>query len=294
MFKGSIVALVTPFKNGEIDEDKLRELVEWHIENGTDAILPCGTTGEASTLSYEEHIRVIQIVVEQTKGRVPVIGGTGSNSTKETIELTQQAKDVGCDAVLLVVPYYNKPTQTGLYEHYRIVSETVDIPMVLYNIPSRTGINLEPQTFIKLVKERKNIVGIKEASLSLDQVCQIYQGLVENNLEDKVSILSGEDSWTYSMMCLGGKGVISVIANILPKKTHELTTYILNGDYEKARKLHYELYPLMKALFIETNPVPVKTAMEYMGLCSSEVRLPLVGMLPQNKERLIDILKKYV
>ncbi|MFQ3676256.1 MAG: 4-hydroxy-tetrahydrodipicolinate synthase, partial [Endomicrobiia bacterium] len=287
MFKGSIVALVTPFKNGELDKEKLRELVEWHIANKTDGILPCGTTGESPTLSYEEHNEVIKIVVEQVRGRVPVIGGTGSNSTRETLELSQYAKDVGCDGILLVVPYYNKPTQNGLYEHYKIVAEKIDIPIIVYNIPGRTGVNLEPSTFVKICKTSKNFVGIKEASGSIEQVSQIYNGLKEENLEDRVYILSGDDSMTYPMMTLGGKGVISVLANILPVKTHLLTELALKGDFVEARELHYELYELMKSLFIETNPIPVKFAMEMMGLCSSEVRSPMSKMSKQNEEKLL-------
>lgn len=294
MFKGSIVALVTPFKeDGNIDEKKLRELVEWHIENKTDGILPCGTTGESPTLSYEEHNEVIRIVVEQTRGRVPVIGGTGSNSTKETLQLTQHAKEVGCDGVLLVVPYYNKPTQNGLYEHYITVAQNINIPMIIYNIPGRTGINLEPATFIKICKSSKNFVGIKESSGSIEQVSQIYSKLMQENLQDKVFILSGDDSMTYPMMTLGAKGVISVLANIMPIEVHHLTELVLRGDIISARKLHYELYDIMKELFIETNPVPVKTAMGLMGLCSSEVRLPMTKLTKTNEEKLTGVLKKY-
>lgn len=293
MFKGSIVALVTPFKNGEIDEDKLRELVEWHIENKTDAILPCGTTGESPTLSYEEHNRVIKIVVEQAKGRVPVIGGTGSNSTRETLELSEHAKSVGCEAILLVVPYYNKPSQNGLYEHYKVVAEKISLPIIVYNIPGRTGVNLEPSTFVKICKSCKNIVGIKEAAGSIEQVSQLYLGLMELGLEEKVSILSGDDSMTYPMMTLGAKGVISVVANIVPQKVYQLTKFALENNFLEAKKLHYELYNLMKAMFVETNPVPVKAAMELMKLCSGEVRLPLTRMLKQNEEKLVQVLKQY-
>ncbi|MCS7231857.1 MAG: 4-hydroxy-tetrahydrodipicolinate synthase [Elusimicrobiota bacterium] len=293
MFQGSIVALVTPFKDGKVDEKKLCELVEWHIQEGTDAILPCGTTGESPTLSYEEHNRVIELVVKQVKKRVPVIGGTGTNSTEESLILSKHAKEVGCDALLLVVPYYNRPTQEGIFLHFKTIAEEINLPVIVYNIPTRTSTNLEPQTFVRLVKECKHIVGIKEASGSIEQVSQIYSLLLQEGLENKVSILSGDDSITYPLMCLGGKGVISVLANILPKKMHEFTQLLLNKNFEEARKIHYELYPLMKAMFIETNPIPVKAAMEIMGLCSAETRLPLTPISSQNKEKLVKILKQY-
>lgn len=293
MFQGSIVALVTPFKDGEVDEKKLCELVEWHISEGTDAILPCGTTGESPTLSYEEHNKVIEIVVRQTKKRVPVIGGTGTNSTSESLLLSEHAKNVGCDALLLIVPYYNKPTQEGMYQHFKTIAEKTKMPIIVYNIPGRTSVNLEPQTFVKLVKDCEYIVGIKEASGSVEQVSQIFSLLLQEGLENKVSILSGDDSMTYPLMCLGGKGVISVLANIMPKKMHEFTKLLLDKKYEEAKKIHYELYPLMKAMFIETNPIPVKTAMGAMGLCSDELRLPMSPMKEENKQKLFSILKKY-
>ncbi len=293
MFQGSIVALVTPFKGGELDEKKLCELVEWHISEGTDAILPCGTTGESPTLSYEEHNRVIELVVKQARRRVLVIGGTGTNSTSESLLLSEHAKEVGCDALLLIVPYYNKPTQDGILQHFKTIAERIKIPVVVYNIPGRTSINLEPQTFVKLVKECEYIVGIKEASGSIEQASQIMSLLIQENLEEKISVLSGDDSITYPLMCLGAKGVISVLANIIPKKMHVFTELLLKKKFDEAKKLHYELYPLMKSMFIETNPIPVKTAMEMMNLCSSELRLPMTKMKDENKEKLIKILKKY-
>ncbi|MCX7956957.1 MAG: 4-hydroxy-tetrahydrodipicolinate synthase [Endomicrobia bacterium] len=293
MFQGSIVALVTPFKDGEIDEKALCELVEWHISEGTDAILPCGTTGESPTLSYEEHNRVIEIVVKQVRKRVPVIGGTGTNSTSETLLLSEHAKSVGCDALLIVVPYYNKPTQDGMFQHFKIIAEKTSMPIIVYNIPGRTSANLEAQTFVKLVKECNHIVGIKEASGSIEQVSQIYSLLLQECLEDRVSILSGDDSMTYPMMCLGGKGVISVVANVIPKKLHIFTELLLNKNYEEAKNIHYELYPLMKIMFIETNPIPVKTAMGLMGLCHDELRLPLTPMSSSNKQKFLEVLKKY-
>ncbi len=293
MFQGSIVALVTPFKDGKVDEQKLLDLVEFHIAQKTDAILPCGTTGESPTLSYEEHNKIIELVVKHARGRIPVIGGTGSNSTLETLLLSEHAKQVGCDAILLVVPYYNKPSQEGLFQHYVTVAQKINTPIILYNIPSRTGVNLEPETFVRIAKKCKNIIGIKEASGSIEQISQIFYRLKEENLDDRVRIFSGDDSLTYPIMTLGGKGVISVVANIIPEKMHNFTQYLLNNKYEEAQKIHYELYPLFKAMFIETNPVPVKTAMGMMGLCSSEVRLPLVPMSPQNNQKLADVLKKY-
>lgn len=293
MFQGSIVALVTPFKNGEVDEKKLCELVEWHISEGTDAILPCGTTGESPTLSYDEHNRVIELVVKQARKRVPVIGGTGTNSTSESLLLSEHAKEVGCDALLLIVPYYNKPTQEGMLQHFKTIAEKTKMPVVVYNIPGRTSANLEPQTFVRLVKECDYIVGIKEASGSIEQVSQIYSLLLQEGLEKKISILSGDDSLTYPIMCLGGKGVISVLANIIPKKMHEFVQLMLDKKFEEAKMLHYELYPLMKAMFIETNPIPVKTAMGMMGICSGELRLPMTSMSTENREKLKKMLTKY-
>jgi 4-hydroxy-tetrahydrodipicolinate synthase len=289
MFTGSCVALVTPFKNNEVDKEKLRELVEFHLSNGTDAILPCGTTGESATLSYEEHIEVIRIVVETVKKRIPVIAGTGSNSTRETYELTKHAKEIGADAVLLVAPYYNKPTQKGLYEHYSFIAKNVDIPIIIYNIPGRTGVNISPETIISLAKAHKNIIGVKEASGSIDQVSEI----VRNTAELNFSVFSGDDSLTLPILAVGGKGVISVIANILPRDTHNLCEYWFRGDVKKAQELHLKMFPLVKALFIETNPIPIKAAMGMLGLCSDELRLPLVPMEEKNREKLYQALKNY-
>ncbi|MGD9686160.1 MAG: 4-hydroxy-tetrahydrodipicolinate synthase, partial [Desulfobacter sp.] len=234
MFKGSIVAIVTPFKNGAVDEEKLRELVEFQIEGGTDAIVPCGTTGESSTLDYEEHDRVIQIVVEQVKKRVPVIAGTGSNSTREAIEMTEHAKQLGADGCLLVTPYYNKPTQEGLYLHYKAVAEAVAIPQILYNVPGRTGVNLLPETVARL-SAIKNIVAIKEATGSLQQASEILA-----LCGDQIDVLSGDDFITFPMMACGAKGVISVLANIMPKAVGDLTDAYFAGDLAKARQLHLD------------------------------------------------------
>lgn len=284
MFKGAITALVTPMKDGMVDEEKLRNLVEFQINNGISALVPCGTTGEAATLSYEEHMRVIEIVVEQSNKRVPVIAGTGSNSTHETIYLTEFAKKVGCDAALVVTPYYNKPTQKGLYEHFKAVAEAVDIPIVLYNVPGRTSVNMLPDTVIKLSKI-KNIVAVKEASGSLDQVSEIIAGVSPD-----FDVLSGDDSLTIPMMALGAKGVISVASNIIPKEVSQIVDLWLKGDIAAARDLHLKLFPLFKGIFIETNPIPVKKALHLMGIIENDIRLPLVEMTPEGTEKLRKIL----
>lgn len=284
MFKGAITALVTPMKDGMVDEEKLRNLVEFQINNGISALVPCGTTGEAATLSYEEHMRVIEIVVEQVNKRVPVIAGTGSNSTHETIYLTEFAKKVGCDAALVVTPYYNKPTQKGLYEHFKAVAEAVDIPIVLYNVPGRTAVNMLPDTVIKLSKI-KNIVAVKEASGSLDQVSEIIAGV-----DPEFDVLSGDDSLTIPMMALGAKGVISVASNIVPKEVSQMVDAWLKGNIEDAKKMHLKLFPLFKGIFIETNPIPVKKALYLMGIIENDIRLPLVEMTPEGTEKLKKIL----
>ena len=284
MFKGSIVALVTPFSGGKVDEARLRELVEFHIKNGTDALSPCGTTGESPTLSHEEHKKVIQIVIEQAKKRVPVIAGTGSNSTDEAVDLTRFAKRAGADASLQVCPYYNKPTPEGQYRHFEKIAKETDIPLILYNIPGRTGITMTPETIARLSKI-ETIVAVKEAAGSLDQVSQII------SLCD-ITVLSGDDSLTLPMMAVGAQGVISVAANIVPKDVVALTHHALKGAFDKAKEFHYKLLPLCKALFIETNPIPVKTAMEALGMIKGELRLPLCpmaeGTLATLKKALVD------
>jgi 4-hydroxy-tetrahydrodipicolinate synthase len=287
MFKGSIVAIVTPFLNGAIDEEKLRSLVEFQIENGTDAIVPCGTTGEASTLDFDEHYRVIEIVVQQVNKRVPVIAGTGSNSTTEAIELTAHARKIGADAALLVTPYYNKPSQEGLYRHFKAVAEAVAFPQVLYNVPGRTSVNLLPETVARLA-EISNIVAIKEASGSLQQASEVLA-----LCGDKLDVLSGDDFITLPMMACGAKGVISVVANIMPKEVASLVDAFFAGKMEDARKLHLKLLKIANAMFIETNPVPVKTAVALMGMASDEVRLPLAPMAEANKTKLVAIMKEY-
>lgn len=287
MFKGSIVAIVTPFKNGAVDVETLRELVEFQIESGTDGIVPCGTTGEASTLDYDEHLLVVKTVVEQVNKRVQVIAGTGSNSTSEAIELTQLAKDTGVDGCLLVTPYYNKPTQEGLYQHYKAIAEAVAIPQVLYNVPGRTGVNLMPETVARLAPI-KNIVAIKEATGSLQQGSEVLA-----LCGDQIDVLSGDDFVTYPLMACGAKGVISVLANIMPKAVADLTDAFFAGDLETARKLHLDTLKISNAMFIESNPIPVKTALGLMGKCSDELRLPLCPISAANKEKLIAIMKEY-
>jgi 4-hydroxy-tetrahydrodipicolinate synthase len=288
MFKGSIVAIVTPFKNGKIDEKAYRKLIEFQINSGTSAIVPAGTTGESSTLSYEEHDRIIEITIEQVNKRIPVIAGTGSNSTQEAVMLTQYAAKAGADASLQVAPYYNRPTQKGLYEHFKAIAECADIPMILYNIASRTGVNIEPETVAKLAKDCKNIVSIKEASGNLEQMSRIKVFCGQ-----KFDLISGDDVLTLPILSIGGTGVISVAANIVPKDIAELVSAFEKGNIKKAQEIHYKLLPLVKAIFVETNPIPVKTALSLMGLCAPDLRLPLCAMLPENLEKLKKAMKDY-
>lgn len=287
MFKGSLVALVTPFKNGNLDENKLRDLVEFQVKNGTSGVVPCGTTGESATLTLDEHIKVIEITVKAAKKQVPVIAGTGSNSTEEAIALTRHAKELGADACLHVSPYYNRPTQKGLYQHFKKIAESVDIPIILYNIASRTGVNIEPETVAKL-SEIKNIVGIKEASGSLEQISRIV-----SLVGDKMCVLSGDDALTLPVMAIGGTGVISVAANIVPDDVANMCKAFENKDIETARKFHYKLLPLVKSLFIETNPIPIKTAMSLIGMIELDLRLPLTTMEESNLEKLKKVLCDY-
>jgi 4-hydroxy-tetrahydrodipicolinate synthase len=287
MFKGSMVALVTPFKNGKVDEDALRRLVEFHAANGTAALVPCGTTGESATLSYKEHDKVIALTVEFAKGRIPVIAGTGSNSTDEAIMLTRQAKSVGADASLQVSPYYNRPTQKGLYLHFKAIAEAVDIPIILYNIASRTGVNIEPETFAKLA-EVKGIIGVKEASGNLEQMGRIKKLCPKDFL-----LISGDDALTLPVMAIGGVGVISVVANIIPRDVADMCGAFLKGNLKEAETMHYKMLGLVKAMFVETNPIPVKTAMGLMKMMDPELRLPLCEMLPENREKLVKALKDY-
>ncbi|MFA5411339.1 MAG: 4-hydroxy-tetrahydrodipicolinate synthase [Candidatus Omnitrophota bacterium] len=288
MFKGSIVAIITPFRNGKIDEKKFRDLIEFQIKNSASGIVPCGTTGESATLSFEEHDRVIEIAIEQAKKRVPVIAGTGSNSTEEAIMLTRHAAEAGADASLQVSPYYNRPTQRGLYEHFKAVADSTDIPIILYNIASRTGVNIEPETIAGLAGDCKNIVGVKEASGNLDQMSRIKQLCGEN-----FDLLSGDDSLTLPILAIGGTGIISVVANIVPREVADLVAEFAQGNIAKARELHYKLLPLVKAMFIETNPIPLKTAMGLLGMCEPDLRLPMCAMSPDNLEKVKKALKDY-
>jgi 4-hydroxy-tetrahydrodipicolinate synthase len=287
-FKGSIVALVTPFTDHGVDEWKLAELIEFQLKNGTQGIVPCGTTGESPTLSHEEHDKVIEIAVDVVHKRVPVIAGTGSNSTSEAIRLTRHAEDSGADAALVVTPYYNKPTQKGLYLHFKAVADSVKIPIILYNIEGRCSRNIETETVAKLAKDCKNIIGVKEASGSLAQARSVRQSCGK-----KFTILSGDDALTIPMMELGGSGVISVLANIMPKEVSEIVKLMLKGKVKEAAARQEKLQPLIKAMFIETNPIPVKTACGLMGLCSPKVRLPMCEMEPENLEKLKAVLRQY-
>lgn len=285
MFKGSIVAIVTPFKNGVFDELAFGDLIEWHISQGTHGIVPCGTTGEASTLDFDEHYRVIEVAVKASNKRIPVIAGTGANSTEEAITITKKAKELGADGALLVTPYYNKPTQEGLYRHYKTVAEAVDIPIVLYNVPGRTSVNMLPSTVARLM-EFKNIVGIKEATGDMKQVSETIR-----LCGDGLSVISGDDFTTLALLALGGEGAISVTANIAPADMAEMYNAWEMGDMTKARQLHYKLEPLNYAMFIETNPAPAKAALAMMGKINEELKLPLCEMAQANKEKLKGILK---
>lgn len=284
---GAWVALVTPFKDGKVDEDGLRRLIEFHIESGIDGLVPCGTTGEAATLSKEEHIHVIEITVNQARQRVPVIAGAGSNSTEETIGLTKAAKKAEADGVLLITPYYNRPSQEGLYRHYKAVAEEVDLPIILYNIPARTGVNLLPETVYKL-SEIDNIVGIKEASGNLMQASEILK-----LCGSKFLLMSGDDFLLLPILSIGGRGVISVVANLVPREVQRLCKAFSQGNVKEAMDLHYKLFPLIKAMSIDTNPVPVKTALYLMGKISPEFRLPLCSTTEENKKILRESLKEY-
>ncbi len=288
MFRGSIVAIVTPFSKGKFDGKKFRELIDFQILNGTSGIVPCGTTGESATLSFEEHMRVIEIAIEQSKRRVPVIAGTGSNSTEEAIALTRHAADAGATASLQIAPYYNRPTQKGLYEHFKAIAKSVDIPIIIYNIASRTGVNIEPETFAKLVADCKNIVAVKEASGNLEQMSRIKYLCGQN-----FDLLSGDDTLTLPVLSIGGTGIISVVANIVPADVAELVKEFEKGNIKRAQDIHYKLLPLIKAMFIETNPIPVKTAMGLMGLCEPDLRLPMCPLSTDNLEKLKTALRDY-
>ena len=289
IFKGAAVALVTPMKaNGEVDFEKLNELIEFQIKNGTDAIVACGTTGEASTLSHEEHIKVIKETVKTVNKRVPVIAGTGSNSTETAIYLSTKAEEAGADALLLVTPYYNKATQKGLVEHFVKTAEAVKIPVILYNVPSRTGCNILPATVKTIHEKASNVVAIKEASGDISQVA-----MLASIMDDDFSIYSGNDDQIVPILSLGGLGVISVLSNVAPKETHDIVATYLDGDVKKSCNLQLKALDLIKSLFCEVNPIPVKTALNLMGMNAGPLRLPLTEMEASNVERLKKSLEGY-
>jgi 4-hydroxy-tetrahydrodipicolinate synthase len=287
MFAGAITAIVTPFKNGEVDEKALRDLIEEQIAAGIDGIVPCGTTGESTTLSHEEHDRVIEITIDAVRKRVPVIAGTGSNSTAETLRLTKHAWEAGADGALLVCPYYNRPTQEGLYQHFSTVAREVPVPIIVYNIASRTGVNLLPETLARLAKI-PNIVGVKEASGLLKQMSDVIQ-----LCGPEFDVLSGDDIFTLALMAIGGKGIISVVSNVAPGDMAAMVDAFVAGDLKKAQALHYRLAPLIDAMFIETNPVPVKEALCMMGKIAGDVRLPLCALSEKNREALKKAMRDY-
>lgn len=283
MYQGSYVAIITPFKDNKLDENGLRKNIRFLVDKGSSGIVACATTGECPSLSDDEYERVIRIAVEETNKKVPVIAGAGTNSTEKTIKFVHRATDFGAQGALVVTPYYNKPTQEGLYQHFSNVSKASNIPIIIYNVPSRTGGNILPNTIARLCQDRENIVGLKSASGNLDQVTE-----VQRLCGDAFDILSGDDSLTFPMMAIGAKGVISVTANILPEQVASMCSASLKGDMKQARKIHLELFPVIKALFIETNPIPVKKAMELLGMPGGKPRLPLVDMADAN----IPLLKK--
>ena len=288
MFSGSMVAIVTPFDSqGKFAEETYRQLIDFQIENGTDVIVPCGTTGESATLDFDEHEYVIKVCIDQVNKRVPVIAGTGANNTAEAIHLSKNAKAMGADGLLLVCPYYNKPSQEGIYQHYKTLATEVALPQVLYNVPGRTGVNMTADTTVRLA-EFDHIVAVKEASGSLTQVSEILA-----RSGDKINVISGDDFLTFPMMCCGAKGVISVSANAIPKLVKEMVEAVLNADYVTARRRHLELLEFHTAMFIESNPVPVKTTLKLMGKMQAKVRLPLVGMADNTLEKLKVVLRKY-
>ena len=281
MFSGAFTALVTPFRNGEVDVEALESLVEFQIENGIHGLVPCGTTGESPTLSESEDRLVIETVVRISNGRAPIIAGTGSNNTESAIKYTKMAEDAGANGSLQVSPYYNKPTQEGLYRHFATIAENTDLPLVLYNIPGRTSVAIEPETIARLAEDVPNIVGVKEATLSTG-----IAGEIKRLCGDEFDVLSGDDPMTLPIMALGGSGVIGVTSNIAPGIFSDMVNALMEGDFERGRNIHYQLLPLFKALFIQTNPIPVKTAASLLGLCSDEMRLPLV---PMSGDALIDL-----
>ncbi|NPA53218.1 MAG: 4-hydroxy-tetrahydrodipicolinate synthase [Aquificae bacterium] len=289
MFKGSLVALITPFKDGSIDRNSLKRLIDFHVENGTDAIVVAGTTGESATLTFSEHEELINLAVEYANKRIPIVAGTGANATHEAIALTKAAEKAGADGSLQIVPYYNKPTQEGIYQHFKAIAEETNLPLILYNIPSRTGVDMLPETFARLFADFPNVIGLKEATGKVDRVSEII-----SLTNPDVVILSGDDALTLPMIAVGAKGVISVANNLVPKDIAEMCRLALDGKIEEARKIHDKYWKLFKVLFIETNPIPVKTAAYLMKLIDDlEMRLPLYYMKPENEEKLKSVLKEY-
>ena len=281
-YVGAYTALVTPFKNGKVDEERYREFIEWQISEGIDGLVPCGTTGESATLTHQEHEEVIRICIDQAKKRVPVIAGAGSNNTTEAIRLTKFAREAGADAALHITPYYNKPTQQGLIEHFKVIGSAVDLPLVVYNVPGRTSVSIAPATMARMFREIPNVVGIKEATGNMAHVSDIIEYCGSG-----LDVLSGDDFTVLPLLALGGTGVISVVSNLLPKAMAAMCAAFRAGDMAKARELHYSMMPISRACFVETNPIPVKTALAKMGRMDIEMRLPLVPMQPEN-EKVLD------
>jgi len=286
MFEGCLVAIVTPFHRSKIDQRKLSDLIKFLLNKGVNGIVPCGTTGESPTLSFAEHKHLIELTLTEVGGRIPVIAGTGSNSTQEALELTSFAKQAGADGALVITPYYNKPTPSGMEAHFQELNK-IGLPIIIYNVPSRTGVNISPGTVAKLSR-LKNIVGIKEASGNMDQVSSIL-----SLSSSDFTVLSGNDSHTLPILSLGGKGVISVVANIVPVEMTKMVSSFLTGHYQRAQELHYQLYPLCQAMFIETNPLPIKTAMARLGMIEKEWRLPLSPMKKENEVKVEEVLQKF-
>ena len=274
MEEGVMTALVTPFKNGSIDYESYERLIEWQIASGVKGLLFLGTTGEAPSISMEEREEIIRFAVEKVRKRVPVVVGTGTNSTEKTIHMTKQAEELGADCALVVTPYYNKPVQEGLYQHYAAIAKSTSIPIIIYNVPSRTGVNILPETVVRLARDFKNIIGIKEASGNMAQIDTLILKL--KDVREDFHVWSGNDDQAFHVMCSGGSGVVSVLSNVAPRETQQMCEKIANGDLSGARELHLRLFPLMKALFVETNPIPVKYAVSKLGYCENELRLPLV------------------
>ena len=288
MIHGSIVAIVTPFKDDAVDYERLGELIEFHLDSGTHGIVPVGTTGESPTLSHAEHKEVIKFTVETVRGRVPVVAGTGSNSTEEALHLTKFAEQAGADAALVVTPYYNKPSQEGIYRHFRAIADETSLPLILYNVPGRTVVNIEPETVERLFCDCKNVIGIKEASGSLEQASRIIYLCGED-----LVLLSGDDAVNYPLLTVGAKGFISVTANLAPADVAEMYNSFARGEIERAKELHYRLFPLNSVLFVESNPIPVKAALAVMGKISPEIRAPLYELSGENLEKLERELKSY-